>query len=59
MEKYCRNCIYYAKAGGIVWICEYLLKTDKRRPCPFGKGCTVRVNKGTKKARELDAMPRV
>lgn len=43
MEKwrYCRGCKYLSSAGH--WgCCDYILYTDKRRPCGIGKDCTVR-----------------
>lgn len=35
----CLGCIYFAET---TLTCDYILMTDKRRPCPPGKGCTVR-----------------
>lgn len=40
-DAYCLNCIYYR--GDVWYVCNYYLDTDIRRPCPGGKGCTVRV----------------
>lgn len=42
-DAYCLNCIYYLGSDGHRGFCNYYLKTDKRRPCDPGKGCTVRV----------------
>lgn len=51
VDSFCRPCIYAGrnqctKAPGT---CDYYLLTGKRRPCPAGKGCTVRDT--SKKAR--------
>lgn len=37
----CNGCIYAGRAGKQP-ICEYILKTQRRRPCPPGAGCTVK-----------------
>ena len=42
-DSYCLNCIYYVGCSRDFWFCNYLLMTDKRRPCDPGTGCTVRV----------------
>lgn len=44
-DRYCRRCMYYINlSGGLRGLkcCNYLIMTDKRRPCDPGKGCTVR-----------------
>ena len=41
-NSYCNGCIYLGYATGDMKLCEYMLKTDKRRPCPAGTGCTVK-----------------
>lgn len=41
MEAVCAGCVYGAQLGGM-WICDYLGKTGRRRPCPGGEGCAVR-----------------
>ena len=38
----CKGCIYYFSTSGT---CDYLIMTGKRRPCPAGKGCSVKVVK--------------
>lgn len=40
----CFGCIYAEaeRSGREDLICTYILKTKKRRPCPAGKGCTVK-----------------
>lgn len=54
-DAYCLNCIYYVGANDTVFMCNYYIQTDKRRPCTPGKGCTVRVlrekNRRTRKDR--------
>lgn len=37
----CARCIYHAVVDGMI-VCDYLLITGHRRPCPPGKLCTVR-----------------
>lgn len=42
----CRDCVYSFKAdvfddGRQVWACDYIEIENKRRPCPYGAGCTV------------------
>ncbi len=47
-KNYCDDCIYY-KAITSERFCSYLLDTDKRRPCPPGEGCTVKVSRTVKR----------
>ena len=43
-DKFRDDCHYYKTfTTGGMRCCTYLLKTDKRRPCPPGEGCTVKV----------------
>lgn len=44
--KYCEKCIY-AKAftNKSIPYCDYLCMAGKKRPCPAGDGCTVRVTR--------------
>lgn len=52
-DKYCSSCIYSTLVtGGCNKICNYLLYTDKMRPCPPGEGCTVRVKSRAKRQRK-------
>jgi hypothetical protein len=46
VDKHCRGCAYLKLIYDDVRYCSYLLDTDKRRPCPAGKGCTVKTKKG-------------
>ena len=42
-EKHpCEGCDYFGGWTKEVRSCNYCLITGKRRPCPFGKACTVR-----------------
>ena len=41
VDSTCRGCIYLTQVSGYN-ACDYIGATDKRRPCPAGKGCTVR-----------------
>lgn len=47
IDKHCIGCRYYY--GSYDVMCNYILETGQRRPCPPGKGCTVR--KPTRKRR--------
>ena len=58
MDSYCRKCIYYTRTGNVC-TCDYIFVREKKRPCPPGKGCTERINKGTKKAREFNVVSKV
>lgn len=40
-DSFCEGCIYFDSYR----VCNYYLITDIRRPCPPGKGCTVRAKK--------------
>ena len=54
-DRYCDSCIYSTVfAGSFNKICNYLLYTDKIRPCPPGEGCTVRVKSRAKRQRKLN-----
>ena len=52
-DSSCRGCKYY---GIFLNCCEYMLQTEQLRPCPAGKGCTVRTTKrGKTMAQQIDA----
>ena len=56
-KKYCRacaGCIYMGWAG---WYgcCNYLFMTDKRRPCPPGKNCTVKTTRKRGRKKKVEA----
>lgn len=42
-KRYCRDCYYYCRVFDNVCCCEYIFITGKRRPCPAGVGCTVKL----------------
>lgn len=44
-NKNCRNCKYFHGRFDETCCCNYLLMTGKRRPCPPGAGCTVKVKR--------------
>ncbi len=42
----CESCRYSFQAdigeeGRLLTACVYILRTGTRRPCPYGRGCTV------------------
>lgn len=41
-DKYCHGCKYYRMITDDLRYCSYILDENKRRPCPPGKGCTVK-----------------
>ena len=43
-SNFCIGCLF---RKSLYWndCCDYLIMTDKRRPCPAGDGCTVKVTK--------------
>lgn len=42
-DNYCKDCIYSNLAvGEDIFLCAYYFKTNTRRPCPAGTGCTVK-----------------
>ena len=49
-KDYCEGCIFYDGVYDSNKCCNYFLDTGMRRPCPPGKGCTV---KKTKAERDL------
>lgn len=44
MDPYCEGCYYCGSAGGL-HTCDYIFIADRRRPCPGGAGCTVRITR--------------
>lgn len=42
--EYCEGCAYWY-CDNNVKCCNYIFEEDRRRPCPPGKGCTVRKEK--------------
>lgn len=51
-SKYCKGCYYWGGGGGCN-CCNYIFIEDKRRPCPPGKGFTVRKVKRKSRHRYL------
>jgi hypothetical protein len=47
----CKGCIYSNHFQNDVYLCDYILMTKQRRPCPPGTKCTVRVEMSAIKAR--------
>ena len=45
----CDGCWYFIGASDFDRCCCYYLITGIRRPCPPGKGCTVRINMTARK----------
>ena len=56
-DETCKGCVFCGYLNGQnLFVCNYFLATNKRRPCPAGSGCTVK-QKGKKKTtwqREAD-----
>lgn len=51
-DKHCKGCYYYRCMCSEIYCCAYIFVEDKRRPCPPGKDCTVKIrrkdrNRGT------------
>lgn len=45
VDSSCRGCMYLTTVSCTETknrACDYIGATDQRRPCPAGKGCTVR-----------------
>lgn len=42
-DKFCDKCAFRKKFSCGLYYCDYFCMTDRRRPCPAGEGCTVRV----------------
>ena len=54
-DKNCSDCHWVSLiTGNHYWCCNYLIRTDKKRPCPPGEGCTVKVRVKRKRLREQD-----
>lgn len=57
-DKYCKDCVYNNLAvGEDIVLCTYYFKTNTRRPCPAGTGCTVKKT-GKKSGAWTDARKR-
>lgn len=53
-DKYCHDCFFYGGQSEPALTCNYLLMRGKRRPCPPGKGCTVKERRGKKRRTQKD-----
>lgn len=42
VDRHCEGCKYLSAINHELRYCAYLFNTDKRRPCPAGKGCTAK-----------------
>ena len=52
----CDNCVYSGCLGySHMRVCNYLLVTNKRRPCPPGDACTVNVPRKVKRKKKKGA----
>lgn len=49
-KKYCKGCYFFSGGFEGVRLCNYYLMTGKRRPCPAGVGCTVKLVMKKRKA---------
>jgi hypothetical protein len=48
-DKSCEGCIHLSHFYDDLTCCNYFITTGERRPCPPGKGCTVRETKRKRK----------
>lgn len=46
INETCLGCRFYRCIKKSTWFCAYMIETGKKRPCPPGRGCTVREAKG-------------
>lgn len=44
-DKFCDKCAFRKKFSCGLYYCDFFCMTGKRRPCPAGEGCTVRVER--------------
>ena len=51
-SRRCKGCVYGVRMSGDIFYCDYLTRVGKRRPCPPGDECTVRVTTRQQRARE-------
>lgn len=49
---FCRNCVYFETYSDVILGCCYLLRTNKRRPCDPGEGCTVKIARKRKRVKK-------
>lgn len=48
-DEYCLDCKFFGGPAEFECCCNYFLTTDKRRPCPPGTGCTVKIKRKNKR----------
>lgn len=53
INQKCERCSYHGRASIMGIICEYILCTGKRRPCPAGAKCTVFTTKPIPRDEEM------
>ena len=44
-DKKCDGCFYYRSLNNTDWYCTYIFEEGRRRPCPPGAECTVKITK--------------
>ena len=55
-DKHCDKCFFYRKlTSGEQRYCSYLFVTGHMRPCPPGKGCTVKIPMKVKRKKKARA----
>ena len=50
--KFCDGCVFFGGDYEGSRSCNYIFIKGKRRPCPPGKGCTVKIDRGKNRAKE-------
>lgn len=54
-KNYCDNCVYRGVlSASTTQVCNYIFVTHKKRPCPAGEGCTVKVAREVKRRKKKD-----
>lgn len=48
----CYNCAYLQGQNTSIPTCGYIFIVDRKRPCPPGKGCTVKVLRRKRKGKQ-------
>ena len=51
-DRACAGCIHFGWANSSLGCCNYIFNTGHRRPCPPGKGCTVKTKKRRKEKKD-------
>lgn len=41
-REFCKKCVYYGSGEYVGNLCDYLLRTGRRRGCRYGESCTKR-----------------